>query len=300
MPYHCNCCSSNTEENVRLKLKIAELEARLLTQMPGKDYASVEIEKSASVPPGRNNSFVSPPAQLLQPGNNFLLVTGKKCRRPVKPESLLKPTETLNRFSPLESESRPEPSSEGNDRQACSTGGLEKLKTLVIGESITHSIRLKNQPAIVHCLPGGRATDVAANLGLVLAKSKTGKYREYRDIVIHVGTNDVRMKQSEVTKQNIASACKLARKMCRHRVIVSGPLPARGGDELYSRLAQLNRWLKTEFCPLQEVEFVDNWPSFWDSPRNRARPDLLRSDGLHPSWSGALLLSRNIPPIALT
>ena len=138
----------------------------------------------------------------------------------------------------------------------------------------------------------------------MLAKSKTGKYREYRDIVIHVGTNDVRMKQSEVTKQNIASACKLARKMCRHRVIVSGPLPARGGDELYSRLAQLNRWLKTEFCPSQEVEFVDNWPSFWDSPRNRARPDLLRSDGLHPSWSGALLLSRNIDrsltPIALT
>jgi hypothetical protein len=72
---------------------------------------------------------------------------------------------------------------------------------------------------------------------MVLAKAKSGECREYRDIVIHVGTNDVRMKQSEVTKCNIASACKSARKMCRHRVIVSGPLPVRGSDELYSSLS---------------------------------------------------------------
>ena len=70
---------------------------------------------------------------------------------------------------------------------------------------------------------------------MVLAKAKTGECREYIDIVIHVGTNDVRMKQSEITKRNFASACKSARKMCRHRVIVSGPLPVRGSDELYSR-----------------------------------------------------------------
>ena len=62
----------------------------------------------------------------------------------------------------------------------------------------------------------------------VLAKAKTAECREYRDIVIHVGTNNVRVKQSEVTKRNIASACKSARKMCRHQVIVSGPLPVRG------------------------------------------------------------------------
>jgi hypothetical protein len=129
---------------------------------------------------------------------------------------------------------------------------------------------------------------------MVLAKAKTGECREYRDIVIHVGTNDVRMKQSEITKRNIASACISARKMCRHRVIVSGPLPVRGSDELYSRVSQLNRWLKTVFCPSQKLEFVDNWPSFWDSPTNRTKPDLLRSDGLHPSWRGALILSTNI------
>ena len=70
---------------------------------------------------------------------------------------------------------------------------------------------------------------------MVLAKAKTG---ECRDIDIHVSTNDVRMKQrSEVTKCNIASACKSARKMCRHRVIVSGHLRVRESDELYSRVS---------------------------------------------------------------
>ena len=89
------------------------------------------------------------------------------------------------------------------------------METLVIGNSITQSIRLKtNQPAIIHCLTGGRASDVKANLKMVLAKAKTAECSEYRDIVIHVGTNDVRMKLSEVTKRNIASVCKSARKMC--------------------------------------------------------------------------------------
>ena len=95
--------------------------------------------------------------------------------------------------------------------------------------TFSNNIRLKNKhPAIIHCLPGGRATEVKAHLKMVLAKAKTGEHRESRDIVIHAGTNDVRMKQPEVTKRNIASACKLARKMCRHQVIVFGFLPVKG------------------------------------------------------------------------
>jgi hypothetical protein len=130
-------------------------------------------------------------------------------------------------------------------------------------------------------------------LKILLAKAKNGQCREIRDIVIHVGTNDVRIKQSEVTKCNIASACKSARKMCRHRVTL-GPVPVRGSDELYRKVSQLNLWLKTVFCLSQKIEFVDNCHSFWDSPTNRTKPGLLRSDGLHPSWRGALILSTNI------
>ncbi|KAJ7986187.1 hypothetical protein DPEC_G00348180 [Dallia pectoralis] len=292
MPFHCSRCTFNLKENYRLQEKIAKLESRLQVHVSGKAYGRVDRQAIAPVPLGTQHR-ASPSAQPWQPGNSFksFSATGKNYYRPAK-------ISLSNRFSPLESEPLPEPCSDGNERLAISAGSPEKLKTLVIGDSITRSIRLEDQPAIIHCLPGGRATDVAANLELVLAKSKTGKRREYRDIVIHVGTNDVRMRQSEVTKQNLALACSLAKKMCRHRVIVSGPLPARGSDEIYSRLSQLNRWLKTEFCPSQSIGYVDNWPGFW------VKPDLLKSDGLHPSWRGALLLSRNIArrltPIVLT
>ena len=70
-------------------------------------------------------------------------------------------------------------------------------------------------------------------------------------------------------------------------MIVSGPLPVRGTDEIYSRLVSLNRWL-VRLCSDQGLGFVDNWSCFW------AKPGLLNGDGLHPSWRGALLLSRNI------
>ena len=42
------------------------------------------------------------------------------------------------------------------------------------------------------------------------------------------------------------------------------------------------------------LQLVDNWPFFWDSPKNRTKPGLLRSDRLHPSWRGALIFSTNI------
>ena len=137
------------------------------------------------------------------------MASGRKYRN-AQLVSLIQLTETFNRFSPLsselESEAEPSlvspPSVTGSERPKLPTISSDRLKTLVIGDSITRSIRLKtNHPAIIHCLPGGRATGVKANLKMVLAKAKTGECREYRDFVIHVGSNNVRMKQLEVTKR---------------------------------------------------------------------------------------------------
>ncbi len=70
-------------------------------------------------------------------------------------------------------------------------------------------------------------------------------------------------------------------------VICSGPLPAYRGDEIHSRLSSLNGWM-SKWCPQNNIGFIDNWTSFW------GRPDMLKRDGLHPSWGGAALLSRNM------
>ncbi len=69
-------------------------------------------------------------------------------------------------------------------------------------------------------------------------------------------------------------------------VICSGPLPSYRGDEI-SRLLSLNGWM-SKWCPQNNIGFIDNWTSFW------GRPDLLKRDGLHPSWGGATILSRNM------
>ena len=80
--------------------------------------------------------------------------------------------------------------------------------------------------------------------------------------------------------------CELAKRMSRS-VICSGPIPSRRGDKIYSRLTSLNHWL-SYWCPANGVGFVDNWNTFW------GRPGLLQRDGIHPSWEGAALLSKNV------
>uniref|UniRef100_A0A671X1X1 Uncharacterized protein n=1 Tax=Sparus aurata TaxID=8175 RepID=A0A671X1X1_SPAAU len=71
-------------------------------------------------------------------------------------------------------------------------------------------------------------------------------------------------------------------------VFVSGPLPTvRRGDERFSRLLMLNRWLKAT-CAAQSVNFIDNFNIFWE------RRHLFKADGFCLNKSGVRLLTSNI------
>ena len=74
-----------------------------------------------------------------------------------------------------------------------------------------------------------------SNLKL-LAKSN----RKYSKIVIHVGSNDVRLRQLEGIKVNVESVCTFAKTMS-DSVVFSGPLPNLTSDDMFSRMLSFNR-----------------------------------------------------------
>ncbi len=218
------------------------------------------VDTALDAPSSGSPVHCSVPDEPIQQGN---WVTVRWHSRGSTPLSV--PIKTLNRFSLL------------------SEGPTEKPdeSALVIGDSIVRNVKIETPATKVHCLPGARPPDILENLK-VLANAK----RKFNKIVIHIGTNDVRLHQSEISKNNVKEVCEHANTMS-DTVMCSGPLPAYRGDEIRSRLLSLNGWM-SKWCLQNNIGFIDNWTSFW------GRPDLLKRDGLHPSSGGAALLSRNM------
>lgn len=158
---------------------------------------------------------------------------------------------------------------------------------LIIGDSITRNIKLKTRAEIV-CLPGARVPDIEATLRvLTRSHSQTDQAKSHDNIILFVGTNNARFKQSEVTKYSISRTCAFASKMSRHQLIVSGPLPVTLNSDIFSRLYWLNIWL-AKHCAENGYLFLDNWPSF------RRKTGMLKVDGIHPTPLGASTLSNNL------
>uniref|UniRef100_A0AAX7SHC5 SGNH hydrolase-type esterase domain-containing protein n=1 Tax=Astatotilapia calliptera TaxID=8154 RepID=A0AAX7SHC5_ASTCA len=69
------------------------------------------------------------------------------------------------------------------------------------------------------------------------------EYPTVTNIVLHTGSNDVSKQQSEVLKRDFTGLLNTVNSL-NAAVFISGPVPpVRGGDERFSRLFALNKWL---------------------------------------------------------
>uniref|UniRef100_A0AAQ6IN95 SGNH hydrolase-type esterase domain-containing protein n=1 Tax=Anabas testudineus TaxID=64144 RepID=A0AAQ6IN95_ANATE len=253
--------------------KITALEERIQTleRVRESESSVISVEDSLGAAGGDSQS----PTPALEPSQRGEWVTTRRHTRAAKakakakaspPEHTTPALHVSNRFAPL------------SDSPAEKPG-----RTLVIGDSIMRHVKLARPlgapAAVVRCIPGARVPDIEGNLRALGQHS-------FSKIVVHAGANDIRLRQSEVTKNNFKEVFKLAKAMSEV-VICSGPLPMRRGDITYSRLWSLNRWM-SRWCSENNVGFIDNWSTF------EGKPGLLGRDGVHPTREGAALISCSI------
>ncbi|KAK3528902.1 hypothetical protein QTP70_012084 [Hemibagrus guttatus] len=92
---------------------------------------------------------------------------------------------------------------------------------VIIGDSIVRHVHATVAKGKVHtrCLPGARVLDVSAQVPAILKKN-------IRAVVLHAGTNDIRLRQTEIQRKDFRSLVEKVRTTSpTTRIIVSGPLP---------------------------------------------------------------------------
>lgn len=280
-----NCCV-RCEMLVTLEARLGELEERL-----NKMETKLSVSCSEAVQPSASRTFSEVLASSPKTNSNCTETAESVPSSSVSHETLMQDEDgftvvhnkkrakrmaKLNQAQPHNNKT----ASPGNRPAKNKSKNKNKNKDdIVIGTSVVRDVKLPD--VSVTCIPGAGMGNIEGRLRLLKQGGK-----KFRRVVIHAGGNDVRRKQSEVLKVQVAAVCDLAKSMS-DTVVFSGPLPNLVDDEMYSRHLSFNRWLSS-WSKDNDVAFIDNWSSFW------GKSGLMCKDGVHPTVKGTNLLTKNM------
>ena len=128
-------------------------------------------------------------------------------------------------------------------------------RTLIVGDGAVKEIGTlcNRRHTKVLCFTNSLVLDISTKILDIAAANST-----VETLILHTGALDVVKQQSEVLKQDFIELLDKVRSL-DIALFISGPLPTiRGGDERFSRLLMLNKWLKTT-CATRSVNFIDNF-----------------------------------------
>ncbi len=143
---------------------------------------------------------------------------------------------------------------DANDRDSC----------LLLGDSIVRHVAKHDSKFRVECLPGIRT-------GQLKRFIENHEFGALNKIVLHVGTNDLKVKSNESIMGEIYDlVCATKKKFPRATIVVRGVLRRRGMS--WRRIGHLND-LMSWVAEAQKAHFVD--PNCWVQDSDFGR------DGLH-------------------
>uniref|UniRef100_A0A3B3BW75 SGNH hydrolase-type esterase domain-containing protein n=1 Tax=Oryzias melastigma TaxID=30732 RepID=A0A3B3BW75_ORYME len=190
-------------------------------------------------------------------------------RRTGKKPSMNGAVTLQNRFAPL-SDDPGLPNDhplESSTRRTCNPSEGKrperKLKarpeTLIVGDSTVKDVQwFCSRNTKVLCFPNDMVSDMQERILQTVAK-----YPKLQNILLHTGSNDVSKQKSEVLKQDFSGLIRTVSSM-NAAVFNSCPIPTiRGGEERFSRLLALNRWLSVA-CGETGINFINNFHIFWE------------------------------------
>ena len=150
---------------------------------------------------------------------------------------------------------------------------------ILVGDSMVRAVAIPH--GITYSFSGAKILDLLVHIPAIIERHPSA-----HTVIVHVGTNDIRCRQSIKLRDEyelLAVTIESLGKIC----IFSGLIPTlRRSSEMFSRLYSADQWL-SNFCLACGYGYINHFDSFWN------RIDLYKHDNLHPNNKGTTVLATN-------